>query len=142
MEQVDFYLLGPVDETTRLTTACRIANKAYERRMRIYLQTADREQSELLDKLLWTFSQESFVPHTLRNSLTDWKQYPVQIGVGDSGVAGLDLLISLQAAVPADAEKYKRVADLVMDNTEQKQLGRARFRYYREKGVEPKTHQL
>ncbi len=142
MEQVDFYLLGPVDDAGKLKVACRIANKAHERGMKIYMQTGDQQQSRFLDSLLWTFSQESFVPHALREPGMDWRKFPIQIGPGNSGVEDLDLLISLQAEVPIDAAKYKRIADFIVDNAEQKQLGRVRFRYYRENGIEPKIHQL
>ena len=72
----------------------------------------------------------------------DWEKYPVQIGAGDSGTDGLDLLICLQAAVPGNASQYRRIADLIVDDAEQKQWARARFRYYRDSGIEPKTHKL
>ena len=142
MEQVDFYLLSAVDDVARLQTACRIASKGYDQGMTIYLQTNDAQQSGMLNDLLWTFSQESFIPHAIRESMTCWQKFPVQIGVTDSGVEELDLLISLQATVPGDVTNYKRVADLIGGDAEQKRLGRERFRHYREKGVEPKIHQL
>ena len=141
-EQVDFYLLGRVDNVARLTVACRIANKAWERGMKVYLQTADRSESDQLDRLLWTFSQESFVPHGLREMNSDWRQYPVQIGSESSTAQGIDMLISLQPTVPDDYANYKRIADLIVDDAEQKQFGRERFRHYRQQGLEPKTHTL
>lgn len=142
MEQVDFYLLKAAEPPARLQFACRIAKMAYDQGMTVYLQTEGVVQSQDLDKLLWTFSQESFVPHALSAPNLNWNKYPVQIGDKDNETGELDLLISLQADVPSNAINYRRIADIVIDQPEQKQLGRSRFRHYRQNGIEPKTHQL
>jgi len=141
-EQVDFYLLGQANTTEKFKFACRLAHKAYARGLTVYMQTGAEDQSRYLDKLLWTFSQESFVPHTLREGQTDWRQYPVQIGPREGGSDQVDLLITLQSAVPDDYHNYRRVADLITDDAHEKQAGRARYRVYRDNGLEPQTHKM
>ena len=141
-DQIDFYLLKQSESSARYIYACRIANKAFGQGMKVYMRTDNVDQSAYLDKLLWTYSQESFVPHTIREQKTDWASYPVQIGSQNSGCDDIDLLISLSADVPEDFQRYSRVADLIINDPEQKQWGRSRFRHYRDQGIEPKTHNI
>ncbi len=143
-EQVDFYILGKVDRVAKMRYACAIAQKAYSQGMNVYLQTESPEQSEQLDKLLWTFSQGSFIPHIIANNATEnWQHFPLQLGdtldIDSSGIAGkVDLLICLINDIPHAYSQFRRVADLVTDT--EKESGRSRFRHYREQGIEPNTH--
>jgi len=141
-DQIDFYLLRQASPVAKFRFSCRIANKAYVHGMTVYMQTESEDQSKYLDKLLWTFSQESFVPHTIREGKTDWWKYPVQIGQGNSGADQVDLLIALQSNIPNDYQKYRRIADFVTDDAHEKQTGRARYQVYLNNGFNPKTHQI
>ena len=152
IEQVDFYLLDATDKAARFTVACRIANKAFGQGLTVYLQTDDVAHCEMLDRQLWTFSQESYVPHAISQSGSAWDKYPIQIGVGDIATENIatqdiarkniDLLISLSGSVPGNALTYRRVADLILNSPEEKQFGRQRFKYYRDQGIEPRTHSI
>ena len=141
-EQVDFYLLKAQDKVAALALACRIANKAYSQGMTVYLQTNSLVECETLDRHLWTFSDESYLPHGIETDDSNWQKYPVQIGCRDSMRDQIDLLISLSDEVPTNAFSYKRIADVIVDSPEQKQRGRVRFKHYRDKGIEPNTHSL
>ncbi|MEZ5578324.1 MAG: DNA polymerase III subunit chi [Candidatus Competibacteraceae bacterium] len=44
-------------------SACRLADKAYGLGHTVYLFTASEARAAALDDLLWTFRQDSFVPH-------------------------------------------------------------------------------
>lgn len=146
-QQVDFYLLGKVDRTAKFKYACRVTQKAYLHGLKVYLQTEGQEQNSELDMLLWTFSQGSFIPHTIANNATaNWQHYPVQLGdTLDTNENGeyeeeLDVLISLVSDPPPAHSRFKRVVDLVTDFPEEKACGRNRFRYYRQQGIEPNSH--
>ncbi len=147
-DQVDFYILGAADGVAKLKYACRIAEKAYSHGMRVYLHTENPAQSEQLDKLLWTFSQGSFVPHTIANNATEnWQHFPVQLGdildpvvnEGDDDNSA-DLLICLTRDIPQAHTRFRRIADLVSSEASEKASARSRFRYYREQGIEPDSH--
>jgi len=146
-QQVDFYILGKVDHTAKFKYACRIAQKAYLQGLKVYLQTECQEQNTEIDMLLWTFSQGSFIPHTIANNASaNWQHFPVQLGhtldnsENGDGEVELDVLISLVSDPPQAHSRFKRVIDLVTDFPEEKASGRNRFRYYRDQGIEPKTH--
>lgn len=143
--QVDFYILPHTEATEKHRYACRIANKAFGQGMTVFIATEDAEQSQALDKLLWTFAQNSFVPHAVcGGGEQDTARYPVQIGDGPlpHGPHQFDLLISLRRDAPDDYAKFARVAELIIDDAEEKTAGRARFRFYREQGVAPNTHNI
>ena len=78
--RIDFYVLQNQSPNGRYKLACRITEKAYLSECKIYLRTNNIEESQLLDDLLWTFSQSSFVPHDL-NGEADSKPSPVLIGI-------------------------------------------------------------
>ena len=149
--QVDFYVLGGAEAAGKDHYACRIANKGYGRGLKVYLRTGDPQHSRRLDKMLWTFAQGSFVPHAVCDDAAhnqdhdpdhDIDRYPVLIGHGDAPPHCADLLISLGSEVPADYARFARVAELIGAEAADKASGRERFRFYREQGIEPKTHKV
>jgi len=138
-DRVDFYLLDAADRDSLLKCACRIAGKAYQQGMRVYIQLDDDAAIGSLDQLLWTFSPTSFVPHAVAGGA---EQAPVLIGDGPAPDGYEQLLVSLTREVPGDIDRYQRVADLISSDHQEKQLGRERFKHYRAKGIEPNTHQI
>ena len=141
IEQVDFYILGNVDKIAKLKFACRIAQKAYAQGLKVYLQTESRQQSEELDALMWTFSQASFVPHTLSDDIGNcWESYPVQLGSVLESNKDADVLVSLIEDIPKACAQFRRIVDLITDSPSEKASGRKRYRHYRSLGIEPNTH--
>lgn len=140
-QQVDFYVLGNVDQVGKLKYACRIAQKAFVQGLNVFMHTENSEQCQQLNTMLWTFSQASFVPHAVVNEQPEnWENFPVQLGNSAPVSESVDLLISLTAAAPDPHTQYQRIADLITDDVAEKESGRNRFRYYRQQGIEPNTH--
>jgi DNA polymerase-3 subunit chi len=143
VEQIDFYVLGNVGRDGRFNYACRIAQKIYLQGLRVYIQTADHENSKELDALLWTFSQGSFVPHALSDKATrNWEDFPVQVGDGLAKNENADVLISLTDDVPENYTSFCRIAELVTDDPGEKAAARERYKFYRDQGIEPVTHKI
>ena len=142
-EQVDFYILGDPDQGGKLRVACQIAQKAYSRGLNVYLQTDGEPQSSELDRLLWTFSQGSFIPHTIAaRERIPWHDYPVQLGSDLDDIESVDVLINLVQNVPDRHQRFSRIVELVGAEADEKSAGRQRFRFYRDQGIEPNTHLL
>ena len=53
-----------------------------------------------------------------------------------------DVLINLGAAVPADFERFARVAEFLDARPEVRAAGRERFKAYRGRSIEPQTHNV
>ena len=141
-EQVDFYILEDADPHAKLRAACRIIQKAFSQGLKVYAQTAGPAQSEALDRLLWTFSQGSFIPHAIADpEPRPWPDYPVQLGAGPPP-AGAEVLINMADGDPGQPRPCRRIIELVGAAAPDKAAGRQRFRAYREQGLEPNTHRL
>ncbi|HEX5420307.1 MAG TPA: DNA polymerase III subunit chi, partial [Gammaproteobacteria bacterium] len=68
---------------------------------------------------------------------------PVLIGL-EAGPVGerWDLLINLSSEVPQGYERYARVAEIVDADPARRRQGRERYRYYRDLGLAPVTHEV
>lgn len=141
MTRVDFYILPDENAAARDLLSCRLAEKACKMGHKVYLHTASEAHSRQLDELLWTFRAGSFLPHALS---ADAAQPPPPILIGSGGEAPPvhDVLINLAAAVPAFFSQFERVAEIVDQGAAAKQAGRERFRFYREHGCQPASHNI
>ena len=142
MARVDFYLLKQTGPRSRHTFACRLAEKAYRLENTVHIHTVDRADAERINDLLWTFRDGSFVPHDIFAGANSNKQSPITIGCGDDEIAPRDLLINLCDDVPAFAETFPRVAELVSSDESCKRESRKRFAEYRDKGHALQTHDV
>jgi len=142
--RIDFYILDRRTTEARLKLACRLAEKAVDQDHEVLINTESEADSTLLNDLLWTFSQGSFLPHRLLAGPADTDDgEPVLIGNGREPLAGSwDLLINLAPEVPEFFSRFNRVAELVGADEEDKAAGRERFRYYRDRGYELRTHHI
>ena len=139
--QIDFYVLQEQSPGGRFKLACRIVEKAYRLGHRVYVRTDNEDDTNVLDDLLWTFSQNSFVPHQLSTE-SDSRESPVVIGEHPPAAEGTDVVISVADDPVSDFTAYPRIVEFVGCEDNEKTSGRNRFRYYREHGVEPNTHRI
>lgn len=143
--QVDFYILETAAEREWLRTACRIAEKAWQKGHRVYIHTDSQETARSLDDMLWTYRQDSFLPHALyadRRGVAADAAEPVLVGHGPSQPEDIDVLINLGEAVPACVKRSARVAEIVAGGEPARSAGRARYRDYRERGFPIQQHDL
>ena len=142
MPRIDFYVLPDASPRGRHIFACRLAEKAVAQGLAVFVHTASREQSLMLDELMWTYKDISFLPHALSD---DPQATAVPVVVGHDQRIQPDppgLLINLDAAVPDFFERFERISELVDQSEAVKQDARQRFRFYKERGYTPQTHNL
>jgi DNA polymerase-3 subunit chi len=150
--QVDFYILATDSNDSWLRLACRITEKAIQRKLQVYLLSENEADAARLDGLLWTFSQGSFIPHRLVGKDSDAPfEEPVLIGRNDlaeemsattPASQRWDLMINLTTQVPESFSRYDRVAEVIDANPVRRENGRERFRFYRDRGYELNTHNI
>jgi len=141
MTRIDFYITQDVQNAARQALACRIAEKAYKLGHQIYIHTESAEQTQLMDDLLWTFHDGSFVPHQPAGSHSE-NPVPVLIGHHKEIDHEADVLINLAQDIPGFFSRFERVAELVNEDPEHKTRARDRYKFYRDRGYELKTHKL
>ncbi len=141
--RIDFYVLARPAPNGRLRLACRVTEKAYRAGHRIHLLTQDEPQANTLDDLLWTFSQSSFIPHSLATQASDGDTPPpVLVGSQLPAPASVDTLISLAGEPIGSYAEFERIAEIVGAEDEEKLAGRRHYRFYREHGLTPNTHTI
>ncbi len=141
-------MLADADERARFRLACRLAEKAYLAGQRVFVRVQDATELASLDELLWSFADRSFVPHEAYRDPRQWQETPVLLGCPgapdchDAPDSDYDVLLNLAADIPAAAARAARIIEIV-DTDEQRRLGgRARFRAYRDRGLNPQTHHI
>jgi len=141
--QVDFYLLGAADRRARLTTACRLAEKACDQGLRVAVRTASPSETAELDELMWTYSDRSFVPHAVWPAEPAVAEHtPVLIASGTLPDSHRDVLINLAAEPPPDPARFDRICEVVGADEEDKRRARLRWRGYSDAGLAPAKHDL
>jgi DNA polymerase III subunit chi len=141
MPQVDFYILHTQNRYAKNHLACQIADKAWHQGYRIYIQTTSLAHAQLLDNLLWTFKEESFLPHDIYPDLSE-SLAPIRIGYSAQVCERMDVLINLTETVPPFFEPFQRIAEIVDDTPYAKNAGRPRYRFYRDKAYLLKVHEI
>jgi DNA polymerase-3 subunit chi len=161
LPRIDFYILTEYHPQGRELFACRLAEKAYRLGHKVYIQAVSAEQAGLLDDLLWTFRQGSFVPHCLYSPqnhelppvLIGWGEFPelatlpfitstTPIDSHPSAEKLTPLLINLSSQVLPGLERFVRVAEVVDQDPQILEKSRQQFRYYREHGYPVVSHKL
>lgn len=139
--RVDFYILQ--GEANRELFACRLCEKAYKQNMAVYIQAQSAAHAEQIDSLLWTFNDGGFVAHQLANhNSSGITPRPVLIGWEQQPPEEYTLLINLADAIPPFHTQFERIAEIVNQQEQVKQLGRARFANYRDQGCELQHHEM
>ena len=139
--RIDFYVLEADATDGRLRLACKIIDRAYRSGHTAYLWARDDHETDLLDDLLWTFSQNSFVPHS-RNSHNSDLTTPVHIGHHPPQSGSAEVVVSVADRPVEDYSNFLRIAEVVGFDEIDKQSGRSRFKFYRDQGLELETHRI
>ncbi len=142
MTSIDFYF----NAGDRLEVACRLAGKALQQRKRVLIYAPQLELAQRVDRLLWTAQAVSFIPHC---AATDplAGETPVLIAVDvpenpSAPALACEILVNLSADCPPFFERHERLLEIVAQDEEERAAGRARFKFYRDRGYELRSHDL
>ena len=141
LTRVDFYVLDDSSPRAREHGACRLAEKAWLQHHRVFVHTGSRTAAQALDELMWTFKQNSFLPHTIFPGETD-EAVNVLVGDGTPPENETDVLINLSDEVPQFYQQFERVAEFVDATDHARAAGRKRFREYRDRGCAIESHNV
>jgi DNA polymerase III subunit chi len=147
MPEVDFHILGEDSDKARLKAACALIEQAFLKGERVLVWLEDAGALSAFDNLLWTFGDQSFVPHEPLADDPRASEAPVQLSaahplpdkVFDAGFA---TLLNLRVTADVAALKFPRVVEIIDADAGRRAAGRDRFRFYREHGASPKHHDL
>ena len=105
-----------------------LIEKSLDRGWRVVVQVASEERVEALDAHLWTFRDDSFLPHGTWREVEVSGQ-PVLLTVNDDNPNGAAVRFLVDgASVPADAGAYERIV-LIIDGEDPDAVAAARKRW-------------
>jgi DNA polymerase-3 subunit chi len=137
MTRIDFYQLTE-QQHDQDRVVCQLCQKAWEKNQYTLLLTQDAQQTAHLDRQLWVFDDDSFVPHDAQDS-AEFKS-PILIQNEAHPKGDRQLLINLSNSIPGYFAQFERVIELVTEQN--KQQAREHYNFYRERGYPLNHHTL
>lgn len=129
----------------KLAYACRLLRKAHRAGAKVAV-TGDLATLQALDRELWTFDDQEFLPHVLAagtplperlNATPIWLSPDVLSAPGERSI-----LVNVGRDVPAGMDRFERVFDLVSSEPDDRQEGRQRWKAYAAKGWDVQPHEV
>jgi DNA polymerase-3 subunit chi len=106
--------------------------RSVERGWRAAVQATSEERVEALDTLLWSFSEESFLPHgTAKDGQAS--EHPIYLTVEDDNPNGAQVRFLLDGAELGDVSNYVRVV-FIFDGRDADALAKARAQWQLARG--------
>lgn len=137
--RVDFYLLPGENILNLRQFCCRLAEKAWKLGNRVWIRTGSDDDSRIIDDLLWSFDDRSFLPHAKQGDGND-TETPVFIGT-QPPESDYELLINLAQNV-AEQPSCQRIAEILNEDPQIKQQGRLRYANYDKNNYTLKHHNI
>ena len=88
-----------------------LLEKSLERGWRAVVETSSRERATALDAMLWSFRDDSFLPHGIAGDATDPDQ-PVLITTDEGNANAAQVRFFVDRAVPQTGKGYQRIVYL------------------------------
>jgi DNA polymerase III subunit chi len=135
---IDFYF----NADDRLAVACRLAGKALQQKKRVLIYAPQPELAQKIDRMLWTAQAVSFLPHCAAHDPLA-AETPLLIAVDETPpAAACEVLLNLSSECPPFFERHERLLEIVAQPDEERQAGRARYAFYRDRGYAISNHDL
>jgi DNA polymerase-3 subunit chi len=145
MTRIDFYSLEADSPGDRFLLTCRLVERVRAEGLRVFIHCPEAELARHLDRLLWTYRQDSFLPHGVVGPVTpnlDLHLTPILISPDGTPECEDQVLINLAAEAPPFFSRFERVCEPIDGDPKVKSAGRERFRYYRDRGYPLQHHQI
>lgn len=141
MTRIDFHF--NVDH--RVHYACRVTRKARAADKQLVVFATDAGRLAQFDTALWTFSPLDFLPHVYADSALA-ASTPIVLTHDAARVPARHVLLTLDDQVPADFAalfaNFERVIEIVSQEDDDRARARARFKAYRDSGLEPTSFEV
>lgn len=132
----------------KLAYACRLLRKAYRSGAGV-LVTGDAATLKALDRQLWVFDEQEFLPHVLavagqplpeRLHATPVWLAPHGLDAEAPGQRGI--LVNLGPEMPDRPARFDRLFEIVSREPHDRQLGRQRWKQYEALGLQIQPHEV
>jgi DNA polymerase-3 subunit chi len=135
---IDFYF----NAGDRLDVACRLAGKALQQKKRVLVYAPQAELAQRIDRMLWTAQAVSFIPHCAAHDALAAETPVLITSDAEAPAHACEVLLNLSADCPPFFERHERLLEIVPQDEAERQAGRARFKFYRDRGYAIRSHDL
>ena len=119
----------------KMAFACKLAKKAYDGGRKLVVYAPTPKLADDFDRLLWTFSQLSFVPH-VKASHALAAETPIVIAHDDTGLAHHEALLNLGDEPPQFFSRFDQLREVVSTDEDDRGFARERLKFYKSRGFE------
>jgi len=141
VSRADFYQLKSNDPASRYPLLCRLLEKCLGVGQQVYIICRDEAEALHLNQYIWAFKPDSFIPHICAH---EQAQAIVVLGHTSTPAAAQphhhEICINLSQALAP--EKFDRIIELVVQETEMLQTARDHYATYNELGRTMQYHKL
>ena len=103
-----------------------LIEKSLSRGWRCHVQAGSAERRDALDALLWTYRDDSFIPHgTDEGAAGEAARQPVLLTLGERNVNGAQVRFVVDGAGIGTADGFERIV-YMFDGADQQAVGKAR----------------
>lgn len=135
MTRIDFHS----NVTNKLAYACRLVRKARAAQCQIVLLGRNRSELNQLDQLLWTFSEQDFLPHVHASDVLATQTPVILCDNENLELPHHHVLINLSGNLPQNFARFERMLEIISADQADQAAGRDRYRFYKQRGY-PITH--
>lgn len=137
MTQVFFYH-GAAD---KIAAACALLGGAYAKKKPMLVFAPDSAIASSLDRMLWTNSALSFVPHCRADSPLA-AETPILITDTLDSIPQDERLMNLSQAIPPGFSRFQSLIEVVGQEEEERSAARERVKFYKDRGYDVRYFDL
>jgi len=137
MTEVKFFF----NVDSRLGFACKLSKAAIDQGKKLIVYAPDEARASEFDRLLWSYSQLSFVPH-VRADHALAKATPIVIANANSELPHHDALLNLSDEPPPYFTRFEFLREVVSTDDDDRAKGRDRMKFYKSRGFAIQTHDM
>ena len=132
--QVLFHHFEKTSGRDLLVYICRLVEKGYKQGSKpIYIHFDSENEAKEFDSLLWTFRQESFIPHTILGH-PEQEKTPVIIGWDTNQIETAEALINVSQEIPRASKSTSKIHEIVGNDENKKNKAREKWKAYKANG--------
>lgn len=136
--QVDFYVLAESAPSAE-HLACRLSLMAWEQGHRVSVLVPGETAARSLDELMWDYPSARFLPHA---GSPDAAAPVAIVDSADRLGADRSVVVNLSGEAVPDPLRFRRLLEIVPAEPRMREASRAKYREYRELGLQPTSHDI
>lgn len=137
MTQVFFYH-GAAD---KIAAACALLSGAHAKKKPMLVYAVDNSVASSVDRMLWTHSALSFVPHCRADSPLA-AETPILITDKLETIAQDERLMNLSQEIPPGFARFESLIEVVGQEESDRTAARERVKFYKDRGYEVRYFDL